>query len=92
MKTITVKHLEAIVSRINRMTNSPQEPWTRQDGKTVANIGCYHLDGAYGGYALHRMQSIGGGVQDIFRGHFTKRELSEKMFAFIAGIEAVQTN
>ena len=88
---ITIKNLESVVLRINKLTGSPESSYTKNaNGKFTANIGNYHLDGAYGGYALHRMQSIGGGVQDIFHGHFTKRELSEKMFAFIAGIEATQ--
>ena len=91
MKTqITLANLEAVVLRINKMTGNPETSWTKNaDGRHTANIGNYHLDGAYGGYALHRMQSVGGGVQDVFRiGHVSKRELYHQMFAFVAGIES----
>ena len=89
---ITIKNLESVVLRINKLTGSPESSYTKNaNGKFTANIGNYHLDGAYGGYALHRMQSIGGGVQDVFRiGHVSKRELYNAMFAFISGIEATQ--
>ena len=89
---ITRKNLEAVVLRINEMTGNPVAAYTKSaDGKYVANVGNYHLDGAYGGYALHRMQSTGGGIQDVFRiGHVSKRELYNSMFAFIEGIEAAK--
>lgn len=62
---VTVKHLQAIVDRINRMTNSPTEPWVKdENGKYVAQVRNYHLSGAYGGYALHRMQNKSGGITD----------------------------
>lgn len=84
-----MEHLNAVVSRINRMTNSPLEPWTKDSaGKHQANIGNYHLDGAYGGWALHRMVNVSGGIKDIFGGHCSKRELRDQMFAFISGIDA----
>lgn len=77
MNRVTVKDLEAIVNRINTITSSPATSYTKlADGKFKANIGNYHLDGAYGGYALYRMDNIGGGVQDVLRvGHVPKREL-----------------
>ena len=91
MNRITNKDLEAVVGRINRVLGTPQEPWTRIDNRAVANIGNYHISGAYGGVSLHRMVNEGGGVQDVFSsGHGTKRELYEKMHAFLAGIEAEQ--
>lgn len=87
---ITLANLEAIVKRINMMTNSPLEPYTKlKNGKFVANIGNYHLDGAYGGYALHRMDNKGGGVQDVLRvGHVSKPDLYYQLHSFIAGLEA----
>lgn len=88
MNTITIKFLEAQVSRLNHATGSPEHPYV--DGK--AQIGCYHLSGAYGGYSLHRMQHEGGGVSDVFRcGHIPKRDLSERISAMLCGIEATQT-
>jgi hypothetical protein len=87
---ISIKFLQAQVDRLNRMTNSPVESWTRgTDGKLRANIGNYHLDGAYGGYALERMVSEGGGVSNVLRvGHLPKAELSDRIDAFMTGIEA----
>lgn len=91
MKTITQAHLQAIVDRINRMTGSPMETYTKRGENITANIGNYHLDGAYGGVALHRMASEGGGIEDVFRvGHTSKRELANRMHAFIVGLEARQ--
>jgi len=92
MNRITNKDLAAVVGRINRTMGAPAEPYRRVDGRTVANIGNYHISGAYGGVSLHRMVNEGGGVQDVFcSGHGTKRELYEKMHAFLAGIEAEMT-
>jgi len=88
MQRVTEKQLESVVHRINIITNSPQTTYTRSiTGNYKANIGNYHLDHAYGGVALHRMHSDGGGVEDIFGGHYSKRELLNRMFAFIKGIE-----
>ena len=85
---VTYRDLEAVCNRINDMTGSPKASWTKQaDGKHKSNIGNYHLSGAYGGYALHRMVSDGGGVEDVLRsGHVPKRELYERMHAFIEGL------
>ena len=94
MNTITKANLQAVVDRINRLTNSPIEPYTRTgevpNQRYSANIGNYHLSGAYGGYALHRMETDGGGVRDVLGiGHISKRALYDSMFAFIKGMDAV---
>ena len=42
-------------------------------------------------YALHQMSNEGGGVSDVLRcGHQSKRELSNRLSAFIAGIETAK--
>mgnify|MGYP003467197398 FL=1 len=88
---ITDKHLEGMIARLNRLTNSPVKPYEQINGRRVAQIGCYHLSHAYGGVALHRMHSEGGGVTTpIGGGHMPKRELYERIYAFIMGIEAAQ--
>lgn len=87
MNRITLSNLETVVSRINQITGSPEKPYIQVNGKCVAQIGCYHLSGAYGGYALHLMQTDGGGVKDIFYGHYPKAKLYELMHAFIKGLE-----
>ncbi len=85
---ITIKDLEAAVNRINRMTNSPMVSYIRTDGKLVAQIGNYHLSSAYGGFALHRMVSEGGGISDVLGcGHVSKSELYKMIHAFIRGLE-----
>lgn len=87
---ITNKDLQAVCDRINRMAGMPLEPYSKIDGKHVANIGCYHLSGAYGGVALHRMGNDGGGVSDVFGHHMPKRDLYDRMHAFIAGFLAAR--
>ena len=88
MDRITQKDLEAVVNRINAVTGNPETPWKpRESGQGMsANIGNYHLSGAYGGVSLHRMMSDGGGVEDVFRcGHMPKRKLYDKMQAWLDG-------
>lgn len=88
MNTITMKHLEGMINRLNRITNSPEEYMT--DGKI--NIGYYHLDGAYGGYMLVRTMNEGGGINcPIGQGHVTKRDLYNRLSAFISGIESTRS-
>jgi hypothetical protein len=87
---IKMVQLEAMVKAINKRTNSPEAPYSKDDnGKLTANIGNYHLDGAYGGWSLNRMVSPGGGVSDVFRcGHVSKRDLYNRLKAFIDGLDA----
>ena len=89
MARITDKHLEALCARVNRMTQSPQEAYTKgEDGKYHANIGNYHTSHAYGGVSLHRMQTEGGGISDVLRcGHVPKRRLWDMMQAYVSGLD-----
>lgn len=91
---VTTAHLDAIVARINNMTNSPLQPYASgPSGKYEPQAGCYHLSQAYGGYALHRMSTKEGctGTNDVLsRGHMPKKELAELMYAFIRGIETAK--
>jgi hypothetical protein len=89
MNRITRQDLESVVNRINQITGSPEHAWEIQaDGIYKALIGNYHLPGAYGGVSLHRMVNARGGVEDVFRcGHVTKRDLYNRMQAFITGLE-----
>lgn len=86
---ITRKTLQPVVDRLNRLTNSPMEPWTRgEDGRFLANIGNFHLSGAYGGWSLHRVVNECGGISDVFRcGHVPARDLYNQIHAFLRGIE-----
>lgn len=91
MERITDKHLQSVVDRINRITGSPMEYMSLTDGERVINVGHYHISGAYGGVCLMRTMSDGGGVTcPIGQGHVPKRELYERMHAFIAGLECAK--
>lgn len=85
---VTIKDLQSIVDRINRITNSPMEPYTKTpDGKYKANVGNYHLSQAYGGVDLHRMSNEAGGVYTPLNcGHVSKRELQKLLFSYISGL------
>lgn len=89
MQSITIKFLKAQIERLNRETNNPPAPYVREGEKFTAQLGNYHLSGAYGGYSLHRMETDGGGISDVFGcGHITKRDLSSRISAMLCGINA----
>lgn len=84
---ITRSFLEAKADRLNSMMGAPVEPYRMANGKVVANVGNYHISGAYGGYCLHRMCNESGGVSDVFScGHIPARELAGLMSAYTAGL------
>lgn len=84
---ITRAFLEAKAATINSMRGAPAEPYRTVNGKAVANVGNYHISGAYGGYCLHRMCNESGGVFDVFScGHVPARELAALMSAYTAGL------
>lgn len=94
MERITVKNLETLAALINRLAGMPEEPYTKTDaGKYIPNAGCYHLEGAYGGYKLVQMSLNGGsGTSDaLSTGYVSKRELHNAMHAFKDGILAAST-
>lgn len=87
MQRITEAHIQAIVDRINRITNSPAEPYIN----SKAQLGNYHISHAYGGVCLHRMSNTDGGVSSpLSTGHIPKRELANLMQAFISGLNEVK--
>ena len=84
MNRITNKQLDALCDYINKITNSPSEPWAGGH----AAVGNYHISHAYGGVCLHRHVNEFGGVNcPIVHGHVPKRELFNLMQAFIKGLE-----
>ena len=85
---VTQKDLENVVDRINRITGNNIATHTRDKSGIRSNVGNYHLDYAYGGVRLVQYMNEHGGIRVIIDGFGTKRELYEKMHAFIAGIEA----
>ena len=83
---ITKADLEKTVDRINRTTGNPLTPYTKDaSGKFTSNVGNYHLTGAYGGHGLEQMDNDGGGTRSIF-GYMTKRELYDRMHAYLKGM------
>lgn len=94
MGRITEKMLKARVEWLNEMTNNPTESYVRNgEGRLKAQIGNYHISGAYGGVCLHQMVTDGGGVRDVFScGHIPKRELFDRICAFMDGIRTANEN
>jgi hypothetical protein len=92
-KRITKSDLTALVSYLNTITNNPADPYTKgDDGTYRANLGNYHLSGAYGGHALHQMANDGGGIRDVLHsGHVPARDLYDRIHAYIRGIEYAET-
>jgi hypothetical protein len=91
MDRITQKDLEILRDRINKATNSPLEPYSKDEptGRLWSNVDHYHLDYAYGGVKLARMVNQSGGITVISTGGYgTKRELYNWMQAFLAGLSA----
>ena len=94
MEQITKKMLQLKVDYLNKITDNPETPWSRDDdGNLKANIGNYHLSGAYGGVNVEQMMNDGGGVHcPINYGHIPKRDLFEKLSSFINGYELAIRN
>jgi len=88
MERVTQKQIEWLAGRINLVTGSPSTPYSKTDGKYRANIGCFYIDGAYGGVELVRIDNEHGGVETISTGgHVPKRELATQMRAILKGLE-----
>jgi len=90
MNRIRKSDLDHVCRIINKETGSPLEPWTMTEGNPTANIGNYHLSGAYGGWQLQRTMSDGGGVEAITPGYLPKRDLYGRMVAYLDGIRAAK--
>ena len=88
MERTTRKQLEFLCERINNAKKTPLAPYERIDGSLVGQIGNFHLNGAYGGVSLHQTMNEGGGVRDVFScGHVTKRDLYNRMSAYLVACE-----
>ena len=89
MDRITSKHLIGQVNRLNKVTNSPLEPNSVKNGVKSANIGHYYIDIGYVGVSLERIVKANGAAEDIFRnGHMSKRQLYDRIDAYLLGIES----
>ena len=92
MDRIKQSDLEYYAGLINQATNSPQDPYhTDENNQNRANIGNYHISGAYSGKSLHRMCNEHGGVSDVFScGHIPRRDLYNRMRAYLSGLEEME--
>ena len=90
MQRVTLKDLGHLVTILNRLTNSPDKPGAMIDGKYITYAGHYQLGGAYGGWKLERMMDAGG-VESITGGYVPKRELYDRISAYIDGVRAGMT-
>jgi hypothetical protein len=91
---ITDKIIKAKLAYLNELTGNPIEPYAKdENGQYKAQIGCYHLSGAYGGVCIHQMHTEGGGVNTVhgLPGYYApKRQTYDTLCAYIAGIEAAK--
>jgi hypothetical protein len=85
--TITIKQIETLINQINIASGQAVEPYTRTNGKLVANVGTYLISQAYGGCQLQQLVNEGGGVREITSGYVSKKELFNQLQMFLAGIE-----
>lgn len=86
---VTRKMLDNKCEHLNTTTGQPVTPYEFDEaaGRRLAQIGNYHIDEAYGGVSLVQMVNAGGGVRTIIH-RCTKRELAERIDAFMAGHRA----
>ena len=79
---MTLKKLENKVEYINELSGTPKNPYNNKE----AQINCYYIGQAYGGYRLEQITNINGGVRDI-SDRLTARELSYFLNGMITGLE-----
>jgi hypothetical protein len=76
--------LEKLVTRVNHVMGTPTTPFAKGKGW---NVGCYVIDHAYGGVALHQILSDQGSIRDVLRtGHIKKKELYHQICAYLNGV------
>lgn len=85
---ITQKMLDVRVELLNQATGNPLETYRQIDGRNVAQIGNYHISGAYGGFKLLQIVNEQGGCRDVlYSGYVSKRELYSLICAFHQGYD-----
>jgi len=88
MDRITQRYLNSLCERINSAQKTPAKPYERIDDKLIGQVGNYHISGAYGGWCLYQIANVSGGVRDVFScGHITKRDLYNRMRAYLLAYE-----
>jgi len=88
MERTTRKQLDFLCARINSAKKTPAKPYENVNDKLLGQLGNFHLSGAYGGVCLHQTMNESGGVRDVFScGHVTKRDLYNRMSAYLVACE-----
>lgn len=82
---ITIKHLRAAIAALNIELGLPTQVWQRQGNDNVAQVGCYVLDAAYGGYRLCQIVNEAGGERDITP-RAKAREAYDLIHAYMRGL------
>ena len=92
MDRITQKNLDGVVELLNRLTDSPLEAWIEgEDGKYLPQGNNFHINSCNGGVSLVRMCATGPGENNIL-GRGTKRDLYERIHAYIDGVMLGRAN
>jgi hypothetical protein len=86
---ITEKDLRNLVRILNEETGNPVEYVNSETRK--CNPGNFHLDIAYGGFALCQTVNDGGGSKNVI-GRGTKAELYNQIQTFRAGMQYARDN
>ena len=89
MTRTSSKDIQRLVDLLNKLTDSPAEPWAGQGATFKANVGCFHIEHAYGAPRLVRMVTEGGGERDISP-RLPNGELARWINAYIAGFETAK--
>jgi hypothetical protein len=85
MDRITENDLKRKIVYLNELMGYNISSYSVVDDIIKPNPNVYHLNIAYGGYALDQMMPTGTGVKQVFS-RTTKRELYNQICAFIQGI------
>ena len=84
MNRVTVRMLASKCERINKALNRPVE---YLDSAGKVNVGHFHFDHAYSGYAFCETVNAMGGVRNVFGNYRTRREALDSVLAFMSGLE-----
>ena len=92
MQRITKATLEARIRHLNERTGNPVEPYKLNEDtdRYEAQIGCFYVGKAYGGYRLEQIVNSGGACRDVsLRG--TRREVFTFIGAMLTGFQICES-
>ena len=71
---ISSTQLRPLIDALNVKTGHPKQVWTSTPGGSHSIVGCYVLDGAYGGWKVAQIANEHGGQHEVGHGYCTTRE------------------